>query len=141
MQKTNLHLGYLGQGMYIQLELHTVNTHFEIFGVGTPIEVSAVDTKSMVVRSLTSDEEETLNKLMDQGLDNAPTPLATQSQNRQASASFSSQHEMDSANVKQEQQEGKLTGCTQLRPPMVEPLLSIKRLTTKDIELEQQKLR
>ena len=101
--------------MFIQLELHTINTQFEIFGVDTPIEVTAVDTKPIVVGSLISDEEETLNKLMDQGLDNAPIPSMTRNQNRQASASYGSQHEMDRANVKQEQQEGKHTSCPQPR--------------------------
>ena len=84
IQKTNLHLGYIGRGMYIQLELCTVNTQFEIFRVDTPIEVKAVDTKPLVVGSLTSDEEETLNKLMDQGLDNIPTPMMSKNQNQQA---------------------------------------------------------
>ena len=90
MQKINLHLGYLGQGMFIQLEPHTVNTQIEIFWVDIPIKASAVDTKSIVVGSLTSDKEEMSNKLVDQGLDNAPIPPTTQSQNRQASASFGS---------------------------------------------------
>ena len=48
---------------------------------------------------------------------------------------------MDRANIKQEQLEGKQPPITKLRPPTVEPLLSIKRLTTKDIEQEQQKLK
>ena len=107
MQKTNLHLGYLGQGMFIRFELHTANTQFKIFGMDTPVEVNAVDTKPVVVGLLTFNEEETLNKLMDQGLVNAPASMTTGSQNRQASTSFSSQSEMDRADIKQEQQEGK----------------------------------
>ena len=48
---------------------------------------------------------------------------------------------MQRANIKQEQQEGKQTSCPQPRLPQVEPLLSIQRLTSKDIEKEQQKLK
>ena len=101
--------------MFIQFELHTVNTQYEIFGMDTPVEVNAVDTKPVVVGSLTSDEEETSNKLMDQGLVNAQTSMTTGSQKRQASASFSSQSEMDRTNIKQEQQEGKQSPITKLR--------------------------
>ena len=144
LQKTNLHLGYIGRSMYIQLELHTVNTQFEIFGVDTPIEVKAVDTKPLVVGSLTSDEEEMLNELMNQGLDNLPTPMMSKTQNRQASASYGSQHEMESANIKQEQHQSSSSlrpPRIEPRPPKVEPLLSIKKLMTKDIEREQQRLK
>ena len=76
--------------MFIQFQLCIVNTQYEIFGMDTPVEVNAVDTKPVVVALLTSDEEETLNKLMDQGLVKAPVSMATCSQNRQASASFGS---------------------------------------------------
>ena len=78
---------------------------------------------------------------MDQGLDDLSTLSMTLTQNRQASASYGSQCEMERANVKQEQQEGKQTSYPQPRPPQVEPLLSIQRLTSKDIEREQQKLK
>ena len=87
--------------MFIQHELHTINTQFEIFGVDRPVEVSTVDTKPIVVGSLTSDEEEMLNKLMDQRLDDVSTPSMTLTQNRQASASYGSQCEMERTNVKQ----------------------------------------
>ena len=75
-----------------------------------------------------------LNKLIDQGLDDGPTSLMTSTQNRQSSASWGSQCEMERANV---QQEGKQTSCPQPSPPKVEPLLSIQRLTSKDMEKEQ----
>ena len=47
--------------MFIQFELHTTNNQFEIFWVGKPVEVNAVDTKPVVVGLLTSNEEEMLN--------------------------------------------------------------------------------
>ena len=125
---------------FIQFELRTIDTQFEIFGIDKPVEVSTVDTKPVTIGSLISDEEETLNKLMSQGLDNVP-PMSTNClQNQQASASFGSKRELDELKEKLNQ-ECKQTSHPNLRSPRVELLLSIWKLTIKDIEREQRKLK
>ena len=54
---------------------------------------------------------------MDQGLDDVPTSSMISTQNRQPSASYGGQCEIERVNVKQEQQEGKQTSCPQPRLP------------------------
>ena len=59
----------------------------------------------------------------------------------QASVSFGSQWELDESKVKHEQQECNPIGHEGLRALRVEPLPSIQKLTNKDIEREQCKLK
>ena len=89
------------------------------------VEVSTVDMKPVMTRSLTLDEEEMLNKLMEQGLDNVPSMTIQYPQNHQASASFDSQRELDVLNVKGEHQEDNQTTHEHPKLSKVEPLLSV----------------
>ena len=45
-----------------------MTVHYEIFGVPDPYEIQEVDTKPIVLGSLTVDENEMLNKLLDTGI-------------------------------------------------------------------------
>ena len=72
------------------MDLRTINVQYEIFKVDNPLDVngSIVDTKP-VLGSLTSDEEDTLKTLLDQGLDASQTGLNVKPK-QSASASFGS---------------------------------------------------
>ena len=68
MQRCNLHLAYMAQGNFIQLELITTLIEYEIFGVLESIDVEQVDTKSVVLGTLMAEEDETLTQLLEMGL-------------------------------------------------------------------------
>ena len=61
LQKCNLHLAYLGCGNYAQLLLRTRTYEYKIFGIGSPLNVDVIDTKPLIMGSLTADEELTLS--------------------------------------------------------------------------------
>ena len=121
-QKCNLHLAYIGNGNYAQLVLRTVTVQYEIFGVPDPYEVQEMDSKPQVIGTLTSDESETLDKLMGTGI-----KMMCKTQQAQPSASAGSPDELP--HVKKE-----LNETFRTRPPKVEPLLSIYKLTVEDIQ-------
>ena len=100
-----MHLAYIGNGTYAQLVLRTVTVQYEISGVLDPYEIQEVDTKPQVIGSLTSDESETLNKLMGRGI-----KMMCKIQQAQPSASAGSPDELPC--IKKELNE---TFCT--RPP------------------------
>ena len=58
----------MGKGIYAQLVLQTVTVHYEIFGVPDPYEIQEIDTKPIVLGSLTADENKMLHKLLDTGI-------------------------------------------------------------------------
>ena len=63
VQCCNVHLSYLGNGIFVEHELCTVKATYKIFGIDQPIEIE--ETKQVVIGTLTSTENETLDKLME----------------------------------------------------------------------------
>ena len=63
IQHCNVHLSYLGNGIYTAHELHTVKATYDIFGLDQPLEID--ETEPVVIGTLTSTENETLDKLME----------------------------------------------------------------------------
>ena len=63
----NVHLAYISSGIYVQLIPHTEMVNFQICGLLDLIEMD-IETKPVTIGSLTSDENETLNKLLKTGL-------------------------------------------------------------------------
>ena len=63
VQCCNIHLSYLGNGIFAEHELHTVKATYKIFGLDQPIEID--ETEQVVIGTLTSAENETLDKLME----------------------------------------------------------------------------
>ena len=102
---------------------------YEIFGVLDPYEVQEMDTKPQVIDTLTSDESETLDKLMGMGI-----KMMCKTQQAQLSASAGSPDELPY--VKKE-----LNETFHTRPPKLEPLLSIYKLTAEDIQKIKKRLK
>ena len=120
-QKFNLHLAYLGNGNYAELVLQTVTVQYEIFSIPDPYEVEEVDTKPQVIGTLTSNENDTLEKLMGLGLRTTQT--------EKPSASAGSQKDLPRLKAKLSHS-GSSKPCNtvstmDIAPPKVEPLLSI----------------
>ena len=67
IQRYNLHLGYLGNGIYVEFVPRRKLVSFQIFGVPDPIDVD-MDAKPVAIGTLTSDEQETLNQLLSTGI-------------------------------------------------------------------------
>ena len=126
-RKCNIHLAYIGNVNYAQLILRTVTVQYEIFGVPDPHEVQEMDTKPQILGTLTSDESETLDKLMGTRLN--------QMSKAQPSASAGSSEEIPQ--VKRELGETLHSKCVTL----VEPLLSIYKLTPEDVQNIKDKLK
>ena len=63
IQHCNVHLSYLRNGIYAEHELHTVKATYDIFGLDQPFEID--ETEPVVIGTLTSTENETLDKLME----------------------------------------------------------------------------
>ena len=63
IQRCNLHLGYLGNGIYIEFVPRRELVSFQIFGVPDLIDVD-MDAKPVAIGTQTSEEQETLNKLL-----------------------------------------------------------------------------
>ena len=120
----------MGNGNCGQLVLRTVMVQYEIFGVPDPYEVQEMDTKPQILGTLTFDESETLDKLMG-------TELNTMSKT-QPSASAGSPEEIP--RVKWELGETSYSKRMELPPPKIEPLLSIYKLTTEDVQKVKDKL-
>ena len=49
LQQCNLHLAYLGAGNYAQLSLCTTTYEYEIFGLGSSINIDVVETKPLII--------------------------------------------------------------------------------------------
>ena len=130
-QKCNLHLAYMGNRNYAPLILQTVTVQYEIFGVPDPYEVQEMDTKPQILGTLTFDENETLDKLMG-------TELNTMSMT-QLSASAGSQEEIPQ--VKWELGVTSHSKGMEPPPPKIEPLLSIYKLTSGDVQKIKDKLK
>ena len=79
IQRCNLHLGYLGNGIYVEFVPRTELVSFQIFGVPELVDIN-MDAKPVAIGSLTFDEQETLNKLLSTGITQysaAPSRSAT----------------------------------------------------------------
>ena len=63
IQQCNLHLGYLGHGIYVEFIPRTETVSFEIFGLPKPVSVN-MDSKPVTLGTLTADEEGTLCALL-----------------------------------------------------------------------------
>ena len=68
MQRCNLHLAFIGQGNFIQLELRTTLIEYEIFGMLESVSVEQVDFKLVVLGTSTAEEDETLTQMLNMGL-------------------------------------------------------------------------
>ena len=66
-QRCNLHLAYMGQGNFLQLEPKTTLVKYEIFGIPESINVEQVDAK-LVLGTLMAEEDKTLAQLLETGL-------------------------------------------------------------------------
>ena len=58
-------MAYLGGGNYVQLSLHMTTYEYEIFGLGSPINIDVVETKPLIIGTLTADEDNTLAQLLE----------------------------------------------------------------------------
>ena len=67
IQRCNLHLGYLGNSIYVEFVPRRELVSFQIFGVLDPIDIN-MDAKPVAIGTLTFDEQETLNKLLSTGI-------------------------------------------------------------------------
>ena len=67
VQQCNLHLSYLGNGSYVQHEIHTEIVACEIFGLTELIEVN-VESQPIEIDTCTAEESETLDKLLRLGI-------------------------------------------------------------------------
>ena len=123
--KCNLHLAYMGKGIHAQLVLRTVTVQYEIFGIPDPYEIQEVNTKPLVLDSLTADENGTLNKLLDTGIQpNKIQKAVTVSAVRRVSSRADSVKDL--SRVKRELDTK--PAQQQPAPLKVEPLLIVRRL-------------
>ena len=63
IQCCNVHLSYLGNGIYTAHELCTVKTTYDVFGLDQPLEIDEMEP--VVIGTLTSKENKTIDKLME----------------------------------------------------------------------------
>ena len=66
--RCDLHLTYVGKGIYAQLILRTESLEYAIFGTIESEESSEVETKPLFVGTLTADEDKTLSYLLNTGI-------------------------------------------------------------------------
>ena len=76
IQSCNLHLGYLGNGIYIEFVPQTEIVSFQIFWVPEPVDIN-MDAKPVAIGTLSFDEQETLNKLLSTGITQCSAALST----------------------------------------------------------------
>ena len=76
VQRCNIHVSYMGHGIFVEHALWTCVIQYEIFGVSEPLEVE-VETEPVVVGKLSADETRTLNLLLQKGLSTSRKPTAT----------------------------------------------------------------
>ena len=67
IQRCNLHLCYLGNGLYVELVPRMETVPFEIFGVTDPVNIS-MDAKPVAIGTITSEEQDTLTELLSIGI-------------------------------------------------------------------------
>ena len=126
-QRCNLHLAYIGNWNFVQLTLWTVTVQYEIFGIPDLYKVEEVDTKPQILGTLTSDENETLEKLMGMGLGTSQHSKSSASASTSTSASARSQKDLNMLKTES-------TTGVRIKPPRVEPLLRVYKLCDKDIK-------
>ena len=142
LQKCNLHLAYLGCGIYAQLLLRTVTYKYEIFSISSPLNIDIIDTKPQIISSLTADQESTLSQLMFTGLKSAGLKSTA---SKKVSASSGS--EGDLKRVKRElytplPYTGEKIPCNSKAIKLsVEPLVKVKKMSKEDILLVQKRVR
>ena len=66
--RCDLHLVYIGKGIYAQLILRTESLEYAVFGIIESGELSGVETKPLIVGTLTADEDKTLSYLLNTGI-------------------------------------------------------------------------
>ena len=67
IQRCNLHLCYLGNGIYVELVPRMETVPFEIFGVTDPVNIS-MDAQPVAIGTITSDEKDTITELLSTGI-------------------------------------------------------------------------
>ena len=97
MQRCNVHFAYVGRGIYAQLILRTTPMDYAIFGITQSLDDQEVETKPLILGSLTSEESKTLDCLWDIG-------LSPPSRSKSSSPSASTGSEQDLQCVKKELQ-------------------------------------
>ena len=96
IQRCNLHLGYLGNGIYVELVPQTEIVSFQIFGVPELVDIN-MDAKPVAIGTLSLDEQETLNKLLSTGITQysaAPSTSATSATVLQLMSNFKSPYQL-----------------------------------------------
>ena len=81
-------MAYLGGGNYAQLILHMTTYEYEIFGLGSPINIDVVETKPLIIGTFMVDEDNMLAQLLETGLD-TPKPSTSGVTHHMGSASVS----------------------------------------------------
>ena len=66
-QQCNLHLSYVGKGIYVQHKIQTVTVAYDIFGLPEPLKLD-VQMETVTIGTCTTDEQETLDKLLCLGI-------------------------------------------------------------------------
>ena len=66
--RCDLHLAYIGKGIYAQLVPRLELMDYAIFIIAQPEEPLGMDMKPLIVGSLTADEDKTLNYLLNTGI-------------------------------------------------------------------------
>ena len=108
IQWCNLHLAYLGSGIYIQLIPQTETVNFQIFNLPAPVEMD-IETKPVAIGTLTSDETETLSQVLISGI-SAPTRTPASATITKAEYEKEQHHQTVSTNIKaQHPDRGKTT--------------------------------
>ena len=64
----DLHLAYIGKGIYAHLILWIESLEYAVFGTVESGESSGVETKPLIVGTLTADEDKTLSYLLNMGV-------------------------------------------------------------------------
>ena len=66
-QRCNLHLSYIGKGIYVQHEIRNVTVAYDIFGLPEPLKLD-VQMETITIGTFTTDKQETLDKLLHLGI-------------------------------------------------------------------------
>ena len=61
-QRCNLHLSYVGKGVYVQHKIRTVTVAYDIFDLPEPLKLD-VQMETITIGTCTADKQETLDKL------------------------------------------------------------------------------
>ena len=76
IHRCNLHLGYLGNGIYVEFVPQTEVVSFQIFGIPEPVDID-IDAKPVAIGTHSCDTQETLNKLLSTGINQCSAAPST----------------------------------------------------------------